>query len=59
MIHGVLNVYKEKGYTSHDVVAKLRGIVKQKRSGIPEPLIRMPKEYFRSALGKQQSFVTC
>ena len=20
MIHGVLNVYKEKGYTSHDVV---------------------------------------
>lgn len=30
MIHGVLNVYKEKGYTSHDVVAKLRGIVKQK-----------------------------
>ena len=29
MIHGVLNVYKEKGYTSHDVVAKLRGIVKQ------------------------------
>mgnify|MGYP001111416867 CR=1 FL=1 len=26
MIHGVLNVYKEKGYTSHDVVAKLRGI---------------------------------
>ena len=30
MIHGVLNVYKEKGYTSHDVVAKLRGMVKQK-----------------------------
>lgn len=40
MIHGVLNVYKEKGYTSHDVVAKLRGIVKQKKIGIPEPLIR-------------------
>ena len=33
MIHGVLNVYKEKGYTSHDVVAKLRGIVKQKKIG--------------------------
>ena len=33
MIHGMLNVYKEKGYTSHDVVAKLRGIVKQKKIG--------------------------
>lgn len=33
MIHGVLNVYKEKGYTSHDVVAKLRGITKQKKIG--------------------------
>lgn len=32
-IHGILNVYKEKGYTSHDVVAKLRGIVKQKKIG--------------------------
>lgn len=33
MIHGVLNVYKEKGYTSHDVVAKLRRIVGQKKIG--------------------------
>ena len=31
MIDGVLNVYKEKGYTSHDVVAKLRGILHQIR----------------------------
>ena len=23
MIHGIINVYKEKGVTSHDVVAKL------------------------------------
>ena len=30
MIHGIINVYKEKGYTSHDVVAKLRGIAGQK-----------------------------
>ena len=29
MVNGILNVYKEKGYTSHDVVAKLRGIVGQ------------------------------
>lgn len=33
MIHGILNVYKEKGFTSHDVVAKLRGIVGQKKIG--------------------------
>lgn len=33
MINGILNVYKEKGYTSHDVVAKLRGIVGQKKIG--------------------------
>lgn len=33
MIHGVVNIKKEKGYTSHDVVAKLRGIVGQKKIG--------------------------
>lgn len=33
MIHGIINVRKEKGYTSHDVVAKLRGIVGQKKIG--------------------------
>lgn len=33
MINGLINVYKEAGYTSHDVVAKLRGIVKQKKIG--------------------------
>jgi tRNA pseudouridine55 synthase len=33
MIHGIVNVYKEQGFTSHDVVAKLRGIVHQKKIG--------------------------
>lgn len=33
MYNGVINVYKEKGFTSHDVVAKLRGILKQKKIG--------------------------
>lgn len=33
MIHGIINVYKEKGFTSHDVVAKLCGIVGQKKIG--------------------------
>ena len=30
MFHGVINIYKEPGFTSHDVVAKLRGILRQK-----------------------------
>lgn len=30
---GIINVYKEAGYTSHDVVAKLRGILKMKKIG--------------------------
>ena len=33
MIDGIINVYKERGYTSHDVVAKLRGILGQKKIG--------------------------
>lgn len=33
MINGLINIYKEPGFTSHDVVAKLRGIVKQKKIG--------------------------
>lgn len=31
--NGIMNVYKESGYTSHDVVARLRGICKQKKIG--------------------------
>ena len=30
---GIINVYKEKGFTSHDVVAKLRGILHMKKIG--------------------------
>jgi len=33
LINGIINIYKEAGFTSHDVVAKLRGIVKQKKIG--------------------------
>ena len=29
MYDGMINVCKEKGFTSHDVVAKLRGILHQ------------------------------
>lgn len=33
MVNGILNIHKEKGFTSHDVVAKLRGIVGQRKIG--------------------------
>lgn len=33
MYNGIINVYKEAGFTSFDVVAKLRGILKQKKIG--------------------------
>ncbi len=33
MISGIINVYKEKGYTSFDVVAKMRGIFHQRKIG--------------------------
>jgi tRNA pseudouridine55 synthase len=33
LINGIINVYKEQGYTSHDVVAKMRGILKMKKIG--------------------------
>lgn len=32
-MNGVINVYKERGYTSHDVVAKLRGILNMRKIG--------------------------
>ncbi len=31
--NGIINIYKEAGYTSHDVVAKLRGMLHQKKIG--------------------------
>lgn len=33
MLNGIINVYKEAGFTSHDVVAKMRGICGQKKIG--------------------------
>ena len=32
-LNGVINVYKEKGFTSHDVTAVLRGVLKVKKIG--------------------------
>ena len=33
MVNGIINVYKEKGFTSFVVVAKMRGIYHQKKIG--------------------------
>ena len=33
MINGITVIYKEAGFTSHDVVAKMRGICGQKKIG--------------------------
>lgn len=33
MYNGIINIYKEKGFTSFDVVAKLRGILHQRKIG--------------------------
>ena len=43
---GILVIRKEKGYTSHDVVAKLRGILHMKRLAILGLWIRQQREYF-------------
>ena len=59
MYHGIINVYKEPGYTSHDVVARLRGILRQKKIGHTGTLIRRPKAYFRYAWETEQGFVIC
>lgn len=32
-MNGIINIYKEKDYTSHDVIARLRGILKQRKMG--------------------------
>lgn len=60
MVNGIINVYKEKGYTSHDVVAKLRGIVGQKKighTGTLDPDAEM--EFSRYVWAERQNFVIC
>jgi len=52
MYNGIINVYKEKGFTSHDVVAKLRGILKQKKIGHTGTLDPDAKGVLPVCLGK-------
>ncbi len=57
MIDGVINVYKESGYTSFDVVAKLRGILKQKKIGHTGTLDPMAEGVLMVCLGKGTKLV--
>lgn len=56
MYNGIINVYKESGFTSHDVVAKLRGILHQKKSDIQEHLTLKQREFFLYALAMLPDF---
>ena len=47
MINGIINVYKERGFTSFDVVAKLRGILHERKIGHTGTLDPEATEYFR------------
>lgn len=59
MINGIINVYKEKGYTSHDVVARLRGILHQKKSDIQEHWTQTQRECFPFVWEKELSCAGC
>ena len=50
--NGILNVYKEKGYTSFDAVAHLRGILHQKKVGHTGTLDPMATGVLPVCLGK-------
>ena len=57
MIDGLINVYKEKDYTSFDVIAKLRGILKQKKIGHTGTLDPMAEGVLIVCLGKATKLV--
>lgn len=58
MINGIVNIYKEKGYTSHDVVAVLRKVVGQKKIGHTGTLDPDATGVLRCVLEEQQRFVS-
>ena len=54
---GIINIYKEQGFTSFDVVAKLRGILKQKKIGHTGTLDPMAEGVLIVCLGKATKLV--
>lgn len=57
MYNGLINVYKEPGFTSFDVVAKLRGILKQKKIGHTGTLDPMAEGVLPVCLGDATKLV--
>ena len=57
MIDGIINVYKPAGFTSFDVVAKLRGILRQKKIGHTGTLDPMAEGVLLVCLGKATKLV--
>ena len=55
--NGLIAVWKEQGYTSHDVVAKLRGILHQKKIGHTGTLDPMAKGVLVIAVNKALKLV--
>lgn len=54
---GIISIYKEQGFTSFDVVAKLRGILKQKKIGHTGTLDPMAEGVLIVCLGKATKLV--
>lgn len=57
MIDGIINIYKEKGYTSHDVVACMRGILKIKKIGHTGTLDPLAEGVLPVCIGKGTKLV--
>ena len=57
MYDGIINVYKEKGFTSFDVVAKMRGILGQRKVGHTGTLDPDAEGVLPIALGKATRLV--
>ena len=51
MLNGILNIYKEKGFTSHDVVAKARGILRERKIGHTGTLDPAAERVFPLSIG--------
>lgn len=56
-VDGIISIYKEQGFTSFDVVAKLRGILKQKKIGHTGTLDPMAEGVLIVCLGKATKLV--
>ena len=57
MYDGMINVCKEKGFTSHDVVANSGESFIRRKSAIRVRWIRMQQGFCRSVSAKEQSSV--